>query len=148
MHASEELFLGAWLNDEVIRAALETPHAIVHACRRTEHEDERAHAALTHGSTNGEAVDLGERRVQDEEIVGARAAQAKGFRARPAFVDEVSSVAESLCQEVANPLVVLRDERFHHDGLIRETAASSNAYADPSLVRWQSVRGYDPWRNR
>ena len=87
--------------------------AVVDRTERRQHEHRRVLAVLAQHGDDGEAVEMRELAVGDDEVVGALGGAEQAFAAVGRDVDHIAAFAQPLRQEPGGFRVVLDEQQVH-----------------------------------
>jgi hypothetical protein len=112
-HAAHELPRAEGLRDVIVGANIETVHAIVFRGARRQHDNRHPAARLAEGSTDLDAVDRRQRKVQNDEIAPSGRGLVQGLGAVRTYRHIVASVFEITLNRIGRLALILDDENCY-----------------------------------
>jgi hypothetical protein len=98
VNAGEQFFQAEWLEQIIIRPAVEAFHAVVDLALGGEHEHRHGAAAFAELAADGEAIEAGHHHIEQDEVEGFRAGEFKAGHSIGGGADAVALGGERLHQ--------------------------------------------------
>ena len=98
-YAGQQLGECEWLNHVIVRAQLESLHAVVDGILSSEHEDESFSASFANAGKHLPTVERGEQHVKDDEVEVNFEGQIETLHAIASDFDDIASLTEPFSEE-------------------------------------------------